>query len=508
MDLYHSVQPVVAQDEHAMPQRGLARLLPRHIPIVYKLALSIAALISLGMLLLGSLVIYNQTQLLQQQIRAFGATIVDQMAASARDALLANDTLALEVLATSLASSQQVLGTGLFASNGDLVAHAGINPFMRDAPFAGRSGSYLDKQARILEWRWHDAQAGHLNAVSFISPVIFKGVVAGHALITLSHQQLEQASRDAIRMIMAATVLMIAIGMLLSVWLGRRLSRPIHQLMDASRAIDEGRYHYRIQERRNDEIGQLMVSFNSMAAGLLRKTQVESAFSRFMSPNVAREVLANLETVALSSKKVNASALFADIVGFTAISEHLEPHAVAAMLNEYFNHFSRGAAQYHGHIDKFMGDCAMVLFGVPEHDDDHCFHAIACALLFQRIIRRVNQSRVARDLVQVQFRIGLNCGDMVAGNIGSHERMEYTVIGDAVNLASRLCSIAEGGQIVISGEVYGMADVADRVVVREHKSIQVRGKVKPITTYLVEGLGAEDELRLERELDAMFMAHG
>ncbi len=109
-----------------------------------------------------------------------------------------------------------------------------------------------------------------------------------------------------------------------------------------------------------------MVSFNTMAAGLLRKAQVESAFSRFVSPTVAREVMSNLETVELSSKKVIASALFADIVGFTSISENLEPHAVATMLNEYFNYFSRGAEYYHGHIDKFMGDCAMVLFGVPE----------------------------------------------------------------------------------------------------------------------------------------------
>ncbi len=104
----------------------------------------------------------------------------------------------------------------------------------------------------------------------------------------------------------------------------------------------------------------------------------------------------------------------------------------------------------------------------------------------------------------MQFRIGLNCGDMVAGNIGSHERMEYTVIGDSVNLASRLCSIAEGGQIVISSEVYQMEGVEERVVVRPHKSIQVRGKSKPITTYLVDGLVPEYDDQLELQLERMF----
>ncbi len=505
--VHQSVQP--ATGDNAKPRRGLSRWVPRHIPIVYKLALSIGTLISLGMILLGTLVIYNQTQLLQNQINDFGTTIVGQMAASARDALLANDTLALEVLATNLANSPQVLGTALFANTGELVAHAGINPFMNGAPFSGSLARFLDKDAHILSWRWHanDARATQLNVVTFISPVIFQGVVAGHALITLSHQRLDRASRDATRMIAAATLLMIVIGTLLSVLLGRRLSQPIYRLMDASRAIDEGRYHYRIQERRNDEIGQLMVSFNAMAAGLLRKAQVESAFSRFMSPTVAREVLSNLETVALSSKKVVASALFADIVGFTSISENLEPHAVATMLNEYFNYFSRGAEKYHGHIDKFMGDCAMVLFGVPEQDEDHCFHAIACALLFQRVIQRVNQSREERGLFPVQFRIGLNCGDMVAGNIGSHERMEYTVIGDSVNLASRLCSIAEGGQIVISSDVYQMTGVEERIMVRPHQSIQVRGKRNPITTYLVESLAPEYDVLLEAQIEAMFSSH-
>ncbi len=503
---YQSVRP--AASDGAVAARGPSRWLPRRIPIVYKLALSIGALISIGMLMLGTLVIYNQTQLLQHQIRDFGITLAGQMAASARDALLANDTLTLEVLASNLAASQLVLGTGLFSNTGELVAHAGINPFMSDAPFAGRSARVLDKDSHILEWHWHDAQVERLNVVTFVSPVVFKGVVVGHVLITLSHQRLEQASRDAVRMIIAATVLMIVIGTLLSVWLGRRLSRPIYRLMDASRAIDEGRYHYRIQERRNDEIGQLMSSFNAMAAGLLRKTQVESAFSRFVSPTVAREVLANLETVELSSKGVVASALFADIVGFTAISENLDPHAVAAMLNEYFNYFSRGAEMYHGHIDKFIGDCAMVLFGVPEPDEDHCFHAIACALLFRRIIQRVNESRAERGVFPVQFRIGLNCGEMMAGNIGSRERMEYTVIGDSVNLASRLCSIAEAGQIVISSEVYRMTGVAERVVVQPHQSIQVRGKHKPIITYLVDGLVPVYDEQLERKLGAMFMGHG
>lgn len=485
----------------------MRRWMPRRFSIVYKWALSIAALISVTMLLLGSIIIYNQTRLLQHQINDFGTTIVSQMAASARDALLANDTLALDVLATSLAANPQVLGTALFTNSAEVVAHAGISPFTNDTPFSGRAAQYLDKSPHILAWSWQDSRNVPLNAVTFISPVLFKDVVVGHVLITFSRLGPYDASRDAIHMIIAATVLMIGISTLLSVLLGRRLSRPIYRLMAANRAIDEGRYHYRIRERRNDEIGQLMASFNSMAEGLQRKAQVEGAFSRFVSSNVAREVLSNLETIELSSKKVIASALFADIVGFTTISENHEPDEVATLLNEYFHYVARVAEFYDGHIDKFMGDCAMVLFGVPDLDEDHCFHAIASAVLFQRVIARVNQARASRGLFPVQFRIGLNSGEMVAGNIGSQQRMEYTVIGDAVNLASRLCSTADGGQIVISSEVYQLPGIAERVMVHEHKSIQVRGKRKPVTTYLVDGLAPPHDTRIEQQLDLLFADH-
>ena len=127
----------------------------------------------------------------------------------------------------------------------------------------------------------------------------------------------------------------------------------------------------------------------------------------------------------------------------------------------------------------------MLLFGAPEHDDEHSFHAAQCALLMQRLIENENKLRVEQGLIPVNFRIGLNTGDMLAGNMGSTDRMEYTVVGDSVNLASRLCSVAEPGQIVVSKKFYSQTYIQQRVIAHEHKSINLRGVEGSVTTYLL-----------------------
>src|SRR5512142_121347 len=126
-----------------------------------------------------------------------------------------------------------------------------------------------------------------------------------------------------------------------------------------------------------------------------------------------------METVERGGRRVEATVLFADIAGFTSLSENMHPEEVSALLNEYFSCIAQAAHAFHGHVDKYIGDCAMLLFGVPAEDDDHVFHATACAVVIQRAIHTLNQRREADGLVPVHFRIGINNGVMLAGNMGS-----------------------------------------------------------------------------------------
>ena len=251
----------------------------------------------------------------------------------------------------------------------------------------------------------------------------------------------------------------------------------------------------------------MIAAYNSMAHGLLEKDQVERVLSRFVSPRVAQQMMADLGEVQLGGREAEASVLFADIVGFTRLSERMAPDAVAELLNCYFNAISCAADFYRGTIDKYMGDCAMLVFGVPEKDSEHLYHALCCAVMIQRMVLRINEQRRAQGLVTVEFRIGINAGTMLAGNLGSQNRMQYTVVGDAVNLASRLSNMAGAGEIIISDVLARDPNVASRLRSNIAGTLRVRGKSDPVLTYRVEGVHAQSETLMEQRIARFLSAH-
>ena len=166
----------------------------------------------------------------------------------------------------------------------------------------------------------------------------------------------------------------------------------------------------------------------------------------------------------------------------------MPPGEIANLLNEYFTLISNIAEAHNGHIDKFMGDCAMAVFGVPEVTSDHSYNAVSCAISIQEEVNQLNKQRLKEKKIPIHFRIGVNTGVMVAGNLGSNDRMEYTVIGDPVNLASRLAGIAKSDQIIILEELYRQKSIIQRINATQHKIIRVRGIKDEVSTWLVQGI--------------------
>jgi len=477
----------------ATTYRSWAHLRDRtqRMPLAYKLSFFITVLVVSCMSLLGIILIQQQSQQMQEQIIEQGTTLARLMAQSVKEPLLAEDGLALDTTTSSFAKGRSVLGAAISSLQGDIVSKAGILHEEKNPETRNLLKQAIKSGESSYNWEWRSLFGNNRHDVmTFIQPVTYQEVKAGYAQISFSRSGMRESATRALQAILAATILIIVLGVGMAFALGRRITQPIDKLVNASRAIGQGDYSFRFKERRKDELGLLMEAFNEMAQGMLEKTQVKSALSRYVSAGVAREILSNLDDVGLSGKRVEGSVLFADIKGFTRIAENMRPEELVTILNRYFTLITCACEINHGMVDKYMGDGVMLVFGAPEPDTDHAFHAITCALLIQELVAHENALREEQGRFPVQFRIGINTGSMLAGNMGSRERMEYTVVGDTVNLASRLCGITNGNEIVISREMYMRDDVRERVIAGEYQSISLRGISQPVSTYRVEQLTA------------------
>ena len=190
-------------------------------------------------------------------------------------------------------------------------------------------------------------------------------------------------------------------------------------------------------------IGIILFIFFCLLFGILfitirEQSFIRNAFSKYVPVKVVEQILANPEILALGGEKRVMTALFSDIAGFTTISEQLESTEVVSLLNEYLTAMTKIVLDEGGIIDKFQGDSVMAEFGAPLHTDDHADRAVLTGLKMQRCLEQLRQDWINRGLPKIEARIGINTGSMVIGNMGSDQVFDYTVMGDPVNLASRL----------------------------------------------------------------------
>jgi adenylate cyclase len=216
---------------------------------------------------------------------------------------------------------------------------------------------------------------------------------------------------------------------------------------------------------------------------LARRAVERNVLERFLSAAVVEKIQADPHSVRLGGENQMATILFTDIRGFTRISEKMEPEQVVELLNEYFSEMTELVFEFGGTLDKYMGDGLMALFGTPLARPDDAERAIKAGIEMQRGLIRLNKEWENRGRTTLEVGIGINTGPVTAGNIGSTRRMDYTVIGDAVNLASRLCAQADGGQIIISDSTGG--HVNGRFQLRKLEPMLVKGKEKPVEVYEV-----------------------
>jgi adenylate cyclase len=279
-----------------------------------------------------------------------------------------------------------------------------------------------------------------------------------------------------------AGILGLLLAGLLSSALSRGLTRPVDRLVVATRRVARGEYDVRVPVSSRDEIGTLATAFNSMADGLQLKERYRGVLDKVVSPEVAEELLKG--EIRLGGETREVTTLFADLRGFTARTEGMEPQDVVHLLNEFLGRATAAVESEGGVVDKYVGDEVIALFGAPVARPDEPVRAVRAALAIREAVDELNRERASRGEPALEVGIGINTGTAVAGNMGSPRRMNYTVVGESVNLTARLTAAAQPGQILVSEATHDQ--VRDHVVAHRLPPIRVKGLSYDVQAFAVE----------------------
>jgi len=291
------------------------------------------------------------------------------------------------------------------------------------------------------------------------------------------------AMRNNLALLALAT---LAAGVLAAHILAGFSVRPFNILVRGVRAIGAGDLDQHIELKRRDEFSVLAGAFNDMAVNLREKEFIKRTFERYVSKELAQQLLERRSEIKLGGDEVVVTILFADIRRFTTLAEDLPPAQVVELLNAFFSRMIRVVSTHGGIVDKLMGDSVMALFGVPFPAEDDGVRAVRCGLAMQQEVDLFNTERTGQALPPLQMGIGINTGTVIAGNIGSADRMEYTVIGDNVNVAARLQGIARPGQVLVSDATW--QQVRALVAAERMEPIALKGKSKHVDVYRIDSL--------------------
>jgi adenylate cyclase len=289
---------------------------------------------------------------------------------------------------------------------------------------------------------------------------------------------------------LTAGVLFISV---LFVWFfSKTISDPLKNLSAAAARIRDGQYEVDLRAKSGDEIGILTESFVEMGRGLAERERLKDTFGRFINKEIAEQAMKGELQLGGEIKRV--SIFFSDIRNFTALAEKFQPHDVVEFLNQYLTRMVDCVNETGGVVDKFIGDAIMGVWGAPissGHPARDALNCVRTALLMRKSLWDYNKTRGSRRPL-IRIGCGINTGDVVAGQIGSSRRMEYTVIGDAVNLASRTEALNKPlhTDILITENTWAL--VKNYIIAEEMPPVTVKGKEKPVRLFAVVGLRVKD----------------
>lgn len=317
-----------------------------------------------------------------------------------------------------------------------------------------------------------------------IALLIVLSLNRAQAIIGAPNPQAILSNLFVIELFLLAVSLVAGVGMAYFVY--RTISAPVNRLEQAMARVGNNDLNVQVPVNSNDEIGNLSDRFNDMTRGLRQAEQLRTLLNLYVSPQVAREALEH--GAALGGQIVTCSILFSDIRGFTALAEQLPPERLIEMLNRYMSIMVERIVAYDGMVNKFGGDSLLAVFGSPLNPQpDYALAAVRAGLAMLQALVDFNAQQQAENAPQLKIGIGIASGPVVAGNIGGEARIEYTVIGDTVNLASRLQSMTKemGVDFLVDHNTVRQVGAAADLDFEALPPLAIRGKQEPVAVFTI-----------------------
>jgi len=443
-----------------------------HFPLGLKLSILTGVLLVAGTATVSLMLLERTTDAIEAEAQKRGRFMTMNLARNARDPALLDDDLVIQQLLESVAQEPGVLSARLVGKGGELLASSHV----------GEIGKY-ERLTGAEEFGTLSEGA----TLTLASRMKFRDVDLGEAQVVLDLEGIvgpvvQTARRD----VFFSSLVLLALALIIAIGMGARITRPLRRLRMAVQALGAGDTSARVAVTTRDEVADLTRAFNEMSKNLHEKKRVETAFRRYVSDHVLREVLDSPESVQLQGERRNVTVLFIDIRGFSRLAKSVEPELLVSFLNEAFALITNRLLDHGATVDKYLGDAILAYFGAPIVTPDHPQRAIASAIAIQRSVRERNLKRETsgEGVAKLEVGIGIQTGEVVVGNIGSDLKMDYTAIGDPVNVASRLQNLAQPGKIIVTDRV---ADaVGNRVELDALGSVELQGRPDPVRVFRVK----------------------
>lgn len=294
------------------------------------------------------------------------------------------------------------------------------------------------------------------------------------------------------RLVVLATAGAMVVALVFALVLARRLTRPIAELATFARQLSAHRFEGRVELNRDDELGMLADAMNTAVvdlraheARLRDELAIRVDLGRYLPGELVEQIVSRESDLRLGGARCEVTVLFADVCGFTPLSEHLPPEEIVTALNELFTLMTEIVFRHRGTVDKFIGDCVMAIWGAPTPQEDHAARALRAAVEMRAAVQARQERWRALVGMDLALSIGINSGEAVVGNVGSENRMAYTAIGDVVNVAARLQGRALPMQILASAETRRQAGAAG-FDFEDLGDNRVKGRRKAVKTFTVD----------------------